>query len=73
MGRATQITRSHHQSLGGDSRGISDATFTPDGQFVMRSTNDFWGGLNQLAWKIDRRREDSSRPRPSLAYSVQGT
>jgi hypothetical protein len=51
-GMATQITQSP-PGLGGDSRGISFATFTPDGQYVMRSTNNFWGGTDQLAWKID--------------------
>ncbi len=51
-GSATQITQSP-PGLGGDSRGISFATFTPDGQYVMRSQNDFWGGANQQAWKID--------------------
>jgi hypothetical protein len=51
-GSATQITQSP-PGLGGDSRGISFATFTPDGQYVMRSANNFWGGVNQLAWKID--------------------
>jgi hypothetical protein len=39
--------------LGGDSRGISYATFTPDGKYVMRSQNNFWGGVNQMAWRID--------------------
>jgi hypothetical protein len=39
--------------LGGDSRGLSFATFTPDGEYVMRSQNDFWGGLNQRAFRID--------------------
>jgi hypothetical protein len=51
-GMATQITQSP-PGLGGDSRGISFASFTPDGLFVMRSQNDFWGGVNQEAWKID--------------------
>ena len=39
--------------LGGDTRGISYAAFTPDGRYVMRSQNNFWGGPNQLAWRID--------------------
>ncbi len=51
-GTATQITQSP-AGLGGDSRGISFATFTPDGKYVLRSQNDFWGGVNQEAWKID--------------------
>jgi hypothetical protein len=51
-GTATQITPSP-DGLGGDTRGISFATFTPDGKYVMRSQNDFWGGINQEAWKID--------------------
>jgi hypothetical protein len=51
-GSATQITGSPG-GLGGDSRGISYATFTPDGKYVLRSQNDFWGGLNQQAWQID--------------------
>ena len=51
-GTATQITQSP-PGLGGDTRGISFATFTPDGKYVMRSQNDFWGGVNQQAWKID--------------------
>jgi hypothetical protein len=51
-GAATQITTSP-PGLGGDSRGISFATFTPDGKYVMRSQSNFWGGLNQLAWRID--------------------
>jgi hypothetical protein len=51
-GMATQITQSP-PGLGGDTRGISFATFTPDGQYVMRSQDNFWGGVNQEAWKID--------------------
>jgi len=51
-GDATQLTTSP-PGLGGDSRGISFATFTPDGKYVMRSQNNFWGGVNQLAWRID--------------------
>ncbi len=51
-GSATQITQSP-ATLGGDSRGISYATFTPDGKYVLRSQNNFWGGVNQSAWKID--------------------
>jgi hypothetical protein len=51
-GSAVQLTGSP-PGLGGDSRGISFATFTPDGKYVMRSQNNFWGGPNQLAWKID--------------------
>ncbi|MFO0614967.1 MAG: hypothetical protein U0414_20425 [Polyangiaceae bacterium] len=39
--------------LGGDSRGLSMATFTSDGNYVMRSQSNFWGGINQLAWKVD--------------------
>lgn len=39
--------------LGGDTRGISYATFTPDGNYVMRSQNNFWGGVNQRAWRVD--------------------
>lgn len=51
-GDATQLTTSP-AGLGGDSRGLSFATFTPDGKYVMRSQNNFWGGVNQLAWRID--------------------
>ncbi len=51
-GTQTQLTGSP-AGLGGDSRGLSFATFTPDGQYVMRSQNNFWGGVNQEAWKID--------------------
>ena len=51
-GTATQITGAP-SGLGGDTRGLSHATFTPDGAYVMRSQNNFWGGPNQLAWKVD--------------------
>ena len=51
-GSQTQLTQSP-AGLGGDSRGLSFATFTPDGQYVMRSQNNFWGGVNQQAWKIN--------------------
>jgi hypothetical protein len=51
-GSAAQLTGSP-PGLGGDSRGISFATFTPDGKYVLRSQKDFWGGLNQQAWRID--------------------
>jgi hypothetical protein len=51
-GDAAQLTTSP-AGLGGDSRGLSFATFTPDGKYVMRSQNNFWGGVNQLAWRID--------------------
>ncbi len=39
--------------LGGDTRGISFGVFTPDGKYVTRSQNNFWGGPNLMAWKID--------------------
>jgi hypothetical protein len=51
-GSAVQITGSP-PGLGGDSRGLSFAVFTPDGRYVMRSQSNFWGGLNQLAWRVD--------------------
>jgi hypothetical protein len=51
-GNATQISQSP-PGLGGDSRGLSFGTWMPDGKYVMRSQNDFWGGVNQLAWKVD--------------------
>jgi hypothetical protein len=41
------------QGLGGDSRGLSFPVFTPDGRYVTRSRNDFWGGRDTLAFKID--------------------
>jgi hypothetical protein len=51
-GTATQISGSP-STLGGDSRGLSFGAWTPDGKYVMRSKNDFWGGVNQMAWKVD--------------------
>lgn len=51
-GTATQISQSP-PNLGGDSRGLSFGSWTPDGKYVMRSQNDFWGGVNQLAWRVD--------------------
>lgn len=51
-GTATQVSTSP-PGLGGDTRGLSMATFTPDGNYVMRSQNNFWGGVNQLAWHVD--------------------
>ncbi len=39
--------------LGGDSRGISFAANTPDGKYMVRSQNDFWGGKNLKAFLID--------------------
>lgn len=51
-GSAVQLTGAP-AGLGGDTRGLSFATFTPDGRYVMRSTNDFWGGINQRAWRVD--------------------
>ena len=51
-GNATQISQSP-PGLGGDTRGLSFAAWTPDGKYVMRSQNDFWGGVNQMAWKVD--------------------
>ncbi len=52
QGNATQMTPSP-PGLGGDTRGLSFASWTPDGNYVMRSQNDFWGGVNQLAWRVD--------------------
>lgn len=52
MGTATHVSTSP-PGLGGDSRGLSMATFTSDGNYVMRSQNNFWGGPNQLAWRVD--------------------
>ncbi|MBI3206990.1 MAG: hypothetical protein HYZ29_35965 [Myxococcales bacterium] len=51
-GNATQISQSP-AGLGGDTRGLSFGTWAPNGKYVMRSQNDFWGGPNQLAWKVD--------------------
>ncbi len=51
-GEATQVAGAP-SGLGGDSRGLSMATFTPDGRYVMRSKNNFWGGANQRAFFID--------------------
>jgi len=51
-GSATQIAEAP-SDFGGDSRGLSMATFTPDGEYVMRSQNDFWGGVNQRAFRVD--------------------
>lgn len=51
-GTATQISQSP-AGLGGDSRGLSFGAWTPDGKYVMRSQSNFWGGPNQLAWKVD--------------------
>jgi hypothetical protein len=51
-GTLTQITQSPN-GLGGDSRGLSMATWTPDGNYVLRSQSNFFGGVNQLAWKVD--------------------
>jgi hypothetical protein len=51
-GNATQISQSPGV-LGGDSRGLSFAAWTPDGKYVMRSQNDFWGGVNQMAFRVD--------------------
>jgi hypothetical protein len=51
-GTVTQLTTAP-SVLGGDSRGLSMATWTPDGMYVLRSQNNFWGGPNQLAWKVD--------------------
>ena len=50
-------------ALGGDSRGLSFAAFasTPGGtDYVTRSQNNFWGGQNQLAWKITESGEMTS-------------
>lgn len=51
-GNATQISQSP-PGLGGDTRGLSFGTWAPDGKYVMRSKDNFWGGVNQLAWKVD--------------------
>jgi hypothetical protein len=51
-GTVTQLTQSPF-NLGGDSRGLSMATWTPDGKYVLRSQSNFWGGVNQFGWKID--------------------
>lgn len=51
-GTASQITQSP-AGLGGDSRGLSFGSWTPDAKYVVRSQNDFWGGVNQKAWKVD--------------------
>jgi len=51
-GSIQQIAKS--PTLGGDSRGLSFAFFTPDGKYVLRSQNDFWGGVNTKAFKVDK-------------------
>lgn len=39
--------------FGGDTRGLSFSFLTPDGVYSLRSTNDFWGGINTRAFKVD--------------------
>jgi hypothetical protein len=51
-GTITQVSATP-ATLGGDSRGLSFAFLTPDGKYVLRSENDFWGGANTKAFKID--------------------
>lgn len=47
---ATQLAKAP-DGLVGDSRGLSWTAISPDGQYVMRSKKDFWGGDLPLAWK----------------------
>lgn len=49
-GNITQIART--PSFGGDSRGLSFSAVTPDGKYVLRSQNNFWGGLDQKAFIV---------------------
>lgn len=51
-GNVTQIAGTP-AGLGGDTRNFSFGVFTPDGKYVTRSQNNFWGGPNQLAWRVD--------------------
>jgi hypothetical protein len=51
-GNATQIAQSP-STLGGDSRGLAFAAWVPSGKYVMRSQSNFWGGVNQMAWRVD--------------------
>ncbi len=59
-GSATQLTqapptvgKNDQNQPQGDSRGLSHATWTPDGQYVMRARYNFWGGTDQQAWRVD--------------------
>lgn len=47
---AKQIARAP-TTLGGDTRGLSWAAISPDGAYILRSKNNFWGGDLPLAWK----------------------
>jgi hypothetical protein len=38
---------------GSDSRGLSFAAWTPDGRYVFRDRDRFWGGTNPRAWHVD--------------------
>lgn len=38
-------------TLGGDTRGLSWAAITPDGNYVVRSATNFWGGDILQGWK----------------------
>jgi hypothetical protein len=53
-GSATQTDKTP-ADFGGDTRGLSYAAWTPDGKFVVRSKNDFWGGPEQRAFSIDEK------------------
>ena len=53
------------RGLGGDARGVR-ATFTPDGEYRRRT--QLWGGVNQLAWKID----DVAKTSPAASDHVGG-
>lgn len=57
-GTITQVSKT--PTFGGDSRGLSFTFLTPDGKYVLRSQNDFWGGLNTKAFKVDPKGTASS-------------
>lgn len=50
----TQIARAPSTvgtNPGSDSRGLSWAAISPDGAYILRDQDKFWGGGNLLAWK----------------------
>jgi hypothetical protein len=64
----TQLSKAP-AGLGGDTRNLSWATISPDGEYVLRSQNNFWGGSTLLAWT----KPATANPTQALSTTVPVT
>jgi hypothetical protein len=71
QGNISQISQAP-SGFGGDNRSMSFATLTPDGKYVMRSKNDFWGGPEQRAFRVNQAGNATTQMGESTVVGLDG-